>query len=425
MAGTAARMRSGKLLLLVPWILVVVLANPAHAAAGDLDPTFSDNGKVATNLTPSLDFASGVAVQADGRIVAVGRAGFAARWFGLIRYEPNGTLDASFGGDGKVTTNFTDGSDFATSVAIQTNGKIVAAGGADGRFGLARYRVDGTLDPGFGGDGKVITDFPNGQEGAVDLAIQADGKIVAAGVAQGGRFAVARYEPNGHLDASFSQNGRVTTGFEGFDLAFAHGVALRANGRIVVAGEVATPGRFALARYRGNGTLDLAFGGDGRITTNFGPGFDAALDVAIQGDGRVVAAGTTGEGSDPAFALARYEGHGSLDPTFAGDGRLVTQFPFGEDLAHGVAIQADGKIVAAGSSGEGGPFSQFALARYEPDGDLDPSFGTGGQVTTSFTEGYDFTIARDVAIQADGKIVAAGSVGGGGGRFGLARYLAA
>jgi uncharacterized delta-60 repeat protein len=382
---------------------------------------------VTANFTTELDAARDVAIQGDGKIVAAGIAdvGITSR-FALARFDTDGVLDAGFGGDGRVTTNLTAGTDAAIGIAIQTNGKIVVAGAANGRFALARYATDGTLDPRFGGDGVVRTNFPQGSEVAFDIALQEDGKIVAAGHARdAGRFAVARYKLNGDLDGTFSDDGRVITAFEGFEFAVGRGVVIQPNGKIVVVGEAAAPGRFALARYRINGRLDPLFGGDGRVTTNFTQGSDFALDVAIQVDGRIVAAGTTGEGSDPAFALARYEGDGSLDPTFGGDGRVTTQFPHGEDVASGVAIQGDGKIVAAGATGESGRLSRFALARYGTDGTLDPTFGDGGKVMTTFVEGFDFTIANAVAIQMDGNIVAAGSAGGAGGRFALARYLAA
>jgi uncharacterized delta-60 repeat protein len=426
MLGSTMMVRRNLLVVALACALATMPAGPALAAAGDLDTAFGGDGKVTTNFSADLDMARAVAIQADGKIVAAGRAGPGAHsQFALARYETDGTLDTSFAGDGKVTTNLTDGTDSAAGMAIQPNGKIVVAGSADGRFAAARYRTDGSLDSAFGGDGTVTTNFPNGTESAFDVALQPDGNIVAAGHARdGGRFAVARYKPNGHLDDSFSHDGRLTTEFEGFELAVGLGVALQANGRIVVAGEAEGPGRFALARYRSNGTLDPAFGGDGKVTTNFTQGFDEAVDVAIQTDGKILAAGTTGEGSDPAFALARYEADGTLDPTFDGDGRVTTQFRYGEDVASGVAVQADGRIVAAGATGEGGPFSRFALARYETDGSLDPTFSGNGKVITTFVVGFDFTIANEVAIQADGNIVAAGSAGGAGGRFALARYLA-
>jgi uncharacterized delta-60 repeat protein len=266
-------------LFLVSWGLTVAPAGLALASGGDLDTTFGADGKVTTNFTKWFDFARGVALQTDGKIVAVGRVGFAGRKFGLVRYNTDGTRDSAFGGDGRVTTNFTDGTDVPSGVAIQTDGKIVAAGGADGTFALARYKPGGTLDPTFGGDGKVTTDFRRGREGAVGVAVQANGKIVAAGGSDRG-FAVARYKPDGRLDPTFSGNGKVVASFGRFEFsALAHGMALQTDNKIVVAGEAARAGdgRFALARFNADGTLDSTFSGNGKLTTDLTDGFDVAL----------------------------------------------------------------------------------------------------------------------------------------------------
>jgi uncharacterized delta-60 repeat protein len=170
------------------------------------------------------------------------------------------------------------------------------------------------------------------------------------------------------------------------------------------------------------GDLDPTFGGDGRVTTDFTAGFDGATGVALQADGKVVVVGGTGvEGANPMFAVVRYNPDGTLDPTFGGDGRVTTDFTGGADRATGVAVQPDGKIVVVGTAGADRRNPRFAVARYEPDGDLDPTFGGGdGVVRTNFTPGFD--AATDLALQGDGNIVAAGLADV---EFGLARYLAA
>jgi uncharacterized delta-60 repeat protein len=284
-----------------------------------------------------------------------------------------GDLDQTFGGDGNVTTNFTSGNDGAGDLAIQPDGKIVAAGRASGtagfgRFALARYKPNGALDTTFGGDGKVATNFTVGSDWANGVLIQADGKIVAAGTANVGRFALARYNPNGTLDATFSGDGKVTTNLtSGVDIAA--GVASQADGKIVAGGEAGFccewTGSFALALYNPDGTLDTTFSGDGKVTTNFTSGDDVATDVAIQADGKIVAAGHAGFfGLGARFALARYKTDGTLDTSFSGNGKVTTNFTAGFDSAQGVAIQADGKIVAAGGAFFGERDARFALARY-------------------------------------------------------------
>jgi uncharacterized delta-60 repeat protein len=345
-----------------------------------------------------------------------------------------GDLDTTFGGDGRVVTGFAgDASGFAA--AIQADGKIVAAGelfpeGVESKFALARYRPSGALDPTFGGDGRVVTGFPGdtSANGAF-LAIQTDGKIVAVGVVSGpgefgkNRFALVRYTRSGALDPTFGGDGRVVTGFAGH--ADARGVAIQAGGKIVAAGSVFIPSlqrtKFALARYRPSGALDPTFGGDGRVVTGFA-GDAEHSGVAIQADGKIVAGGTLFTDDAVMFALARYRPSGALDPTFGGDGRVVTGFRGGGTRGEGVAIQADGKIVAGGTLCCPGGRLKFALARYRPSGELDPTFGGDGRVTTGFAGDAS---AHGVAIQGDGKIVAVGSFGPSGERkFALARYLA-
>src|SRR6185295_13386784 len=251
---------------------------------------------------------------------------------------------------------------------------------------------------------------------------QPDGKIVVVGSESDVRFALARYNPNGSLDTSFSGDGKQTTSFTiGGEFIYnaAFGVALQGNGKIIAVGGTGStgPSDFALARYNPNGSLDTSFSGDGRQTTDFG-GF--ATGVALQGDGKIVAVGRAGDFSagESDFALARYNPNGSLDTSFSGDGKQTTDFLFGaNDVANDVAIQANGKIVAVGSAQGGATGEDFALARYNANGTLDTSFSADGRKRTSFGA---FDSANGVALQGDGRIVA---VGVGNGEFALARYL--
>jgi uncharacterized delta-60 repeat protein len=340
----------------------------------------------------------------------------------LARYSSDGTLDSAFSGDGKVRTSFSTDRDFANAVAVQADGRIIAvgrSGGNGGRFGLARYNTDGTLDTTFGGDGRVTTNFTAGDDVANGVAVQADGKIVVVGGANFTRFALARYSSDGTLDSTFSGNGKRLTNFS-IVSDWANGVVIQGNGKIVAAGGAGITefsGTFALARYNTNGTLDTAFGGNGKVRTDFTPEEDVAFGVALQPNGKIVAAGG-GDVSGPRFALARYNLNGTRDTTFGGDGRVTTNFSRGLDSAHGVVIQANGKIVAAGHAN----FRKFALARYNANGALDSTFSGDGKRRTSFSSGRDF--ANGVALQPNGRIVAAGRAGGvGGGTFGVVRYL--
>jgi uncharacterized delta-60 repeat protein len=364
---------------------------------GALDRSFGNDGRVITRwfrgeLTHAG--ASALAIQADGKIVA---AGFVYGTFGggcchtriaLARYRADGTLDPTFGGDGRVTTSFTPGLGLgpeAHDVAIQPDGKIVAVGNvypteskSTGTFALVRYNPDGTLDSTFGGDGRVVTDMTSGEDVAVAVAIQADGSIIAAGKVAplngvDTAFGLARYEPNGALDSTFGEGGQVTTDFTtGPDRA--EDVVLQADGKVVAAGAAsAIPlhGRFALARYNTDGTLDTSFSGDGKVATNFSSKSDMASAVAVQATGKIVAAGGASAsrkgGSLAFFALARYNADGTLDTSFSGDGKVTTNFTNSRDWALDVAVQANGRIVAAGIAGYDSPerrAGRIALARY-------------------------------------------------------------
>ena len=400
------------------------------SSPGALDTTFDNDGKVTTAVLSFGDFARSVAIQTDGKIVAAGYSYNGSDYdFALVRYNIDGSLDTSFDDDGKVTTDFLSGDDAANSVAIQADGKIVAAGSVSGDFPLVRYNPDGSLDTSFDGDGKVTTDFLSGDDAANSVAIQSDGKIVAAGYSVDGSiyvFAFVRYNADGSLDTSFDDDGKVTTAV--LPGAIARSVAVQADGKIVAAGSVS--GDFALVRYNPDGSLDTSFDGDGTVTTAVLDGEDYARSVAIQADGKIVAAGSSwnGPGHGDDFALVRYNPDGSLDTSFDGDGKVTTPVGTLDDEANSVAVQPDGKIVVAGYGWNGttvdfpliGNFD-FALARYNADGSLDTSFNGDGRVTTGVLSSDDY--AFSVALQADGKIVAAGhSWNGSDGDFALVRY---
>ena len=407
----------------VTLLFSIALAPTAAALPGDLDTTFDSDGKVTTDFGGPFDRASGVAIQPDGKIVAAGVSGdgVSGNDFVLARYTRDGALDTGFDTDGKVTTDFGSRFEEASGVAIQPDGKIVAAGTSGdfslSDFALARYNGDGSLDSSFDIDGKVTTDFGSLDQ-ALGVAIQPSGKIVAAGfsgVFPLVDFVLARYNRDGSLDTSFDADGKVTTDF-GSSSELATSVSIQPDGRIVAAGFSGDD--FALARYNGDGSLDTSFDTDGKVTTDFGSfgqASEVAHGVAIQPNGKIVAAGFSGDFPLSDFALARYNGDGSLDTRFDTDGKVTTDFG-SFDQALGVAMEHDGRIVAAGTSGD---FSllDFALARYNGDGSLDTSFDTDGKVTTDFGS---FDQASEVAIQPNGRIVAAGFSQP---DFALARYV--
>ncbi len=283
---------------------------------------------------------------------------------------------------------------------------------------LAQAAKPGDLDRSFGGDGEVKTSF-FGHASAESIVIDGPGRIVAAG--GDFDFALARYRQDGALDPTFGEGGTVTSGFaggNGYVASSARSVVRGVSGRPVAAGTKCNyedPDlyellgcEFALARYKKDGTLDPSFGDGGRVTTGFPSGTGGGFSAATWAGRRTVVAG--GDGHD--FALVRYRRHGDLDPTFGAGGKVTTDFG-GMDYASAVAIDSERRILAAGTS----DFKTFALARYNADGSLDSSFGNDGKVMTSFRR--PGTVAYSATIRPGGRIVAAG---GSDGRFALARY---
>jgi len=429
--------------LLLVLALSLLTYTIALAASGDLDPTFSGDGKVTTNVGGVLvnDYGRGIAIQPDGKIVAVGD--HFTNWdpggkgnFAVVRYRSNGALDPLFSGDGKLTTDF-GGIDMPLDVAIQPDGKIVVAGQTwyppnDDNWDLilSRYNSNGSLDTTFSGDGKVIADFGGGENGTFGgLAIQSDGKIVVAGYlvnGSNGDFTVHRYNANGTLDTTFHEDGMVNIGFGSGRNDYASDLAIAAGGKLVVVGCSCDSSfdncNFAIARFNPNGSLDTTFSADGKVTTDFG-GYDDGDSIVIQSNGKIVVAGYSEVAGDSSFALARYNTNGSLDTTFSADGKVLTNPILGViDWISGLVIQSNGKLVVAGRTGDIGS-RDFILARFNPNGTLDNTFSGNGWLTTDFG-GDDY--AWDIAIQANGRLVVIGRTNVGAGAdwdFALARYL--
>jgi uncharacterized delta-60 repeat protein len=258
----------------------------------------------------------------------------------------------------------------------------------------------GGLDPSFGSGGKVVTVIDDGAT-AQAIALQRDGKLVVAGfVAKYGsnsNFEVARYTARGRLDRRFGQGGKVATDFGAF--AYAHAVKIQPDGKIVVAGVVVGSSEgVAVARYRPDGSLDSSFGAGGKVLQ---PGGGFAL--ALQRDGKIVVGGEENRG----FAVYRLEPDGSLDAGFGMNGEVTTPFEPYSAAVRGLAIQPDGKIVAVGNAAQH-ERDEWAIARYNPDGSLDPTFGSGGKVTI-LGNALSLNGATAVALQGKKRILVAGT----------------
>ncbi|MFO1485837.1 MAG: Ig-like domain-containing protein [Verrucomicrobiaceae bacterium] len=344
---------------------------------GTLDATFNGTGRVLTDFNNSTDYGRGVALQSDGKIVVVGVSGSAVA---VARYNSDGTPDTSFGpaGTGRlVTTGINAGSE-GNAVVVQPDGKIVVAGVASGQFGVLRYNPDGSLDNGFASGGLATNSFAGFGDAAYCLALQGDGKIVVAGYAGyfgGGHLTGAmRLNADGTLDTSFASSGRLSTGGG----APVYGVAIQADGKIVLAGGGSD---FQVWRLNSNGGFDSSFGGGtGQVYTGVGIAADVGRGVALQSDGKIVVAGYAynGNTTNDDFAVVRYNTNGSLDTGFHSTGKVTTQIGVSSSYGLSVALQLDGKILVAGQSYNGSNYD-FTLTRYYGTGQ--PPITTTGVVS--------------------------------------------
>jgi uncharacterized delta-60 repeat protein len=357
---------------------------------GSLDSSFGNGGIVTTSVGTNCGscYISALAIQPDGKIIAGGLGRTSTFVYALVRYNTNGTLDTSFGNGGIVKIEIgVNINETLRDIAIQPDGKIIFAGTdyidgtpIDYDFALARLNTDGSLDASFGTGGIITTSFTTERDYAYALGIQTDGKIVVAGSAGEGispatkasDFALARYNTNGTLDTTFGNGGKVVTPFFSGNFSDAvQSLLIQPDNKIVAIGRASdgTNSGFALLRYTANGSIDPSFGNEGKVFTLFSSDSGASA-ASIQPNGKIVVAGSVfGPAAD--LALARYNSNGSLDTSFGSDGKVTTDFNSRNDNANAIAIQSNGKIVAAGFSAfVGSPVSDFALARYNGDGQV-------------------------------------------------------
>jgi uncharacterized delta-60 repeat protein len=347
-------------------------------------------------------------------------------------YAQDGSLDLSFGTNGKVITNIGSLYDEITAIAVQSDGKIVVAGYSYPisypDFAIARYLSNGTLDNSFGTNGIVTTSVCSLHDYGNSMAIQSDGKIIIAGTTQDSIkgysvVAVARYNSNGTLDINFGNNGIVTTSVGSFN-DYGNALALQSNGDITVAGttEINNNGSkqmFAI-RYHSSGIPDLAFNYDGIALTNFEDSLASCSTILIQNDNKIVLAGNSVNNGNPNFAIARFNIDGSPDNTFNTDGKDTISISATINYCNSIALQSNGKIVMAGYS-HNGFTTDFTLVRYKTNGIIDSTFGANGIVTNAI--GNSANEINSIVIQSDDKILAAGySKNDNSYDFALARY---
>ncbi|WP_442510878.1 VCBS domain-containing protein [Novipirellula sp. SH528] len=367
-------------------------------------PTFGSDGDGSTTVPipgSLFDLGFNSVVQADGKIVMVGSSYFTDNDITVVRFNTNGTLDLTFGGGDGIATLDAGGGELGMDVALQADGRIVVAGTRDSDLIVARFTATGVLDTTFDSDGYAITDV-NGTDSASGIAIQSDGKIVVLGNtdAGGNNFSVVRYNTDGSLDTTFSGDGKVEIDFGASSDDVANSILIQSDGKIVVAGK--SNNQFALARLTSGGVLDTSFDSDGLVTTDFGVGDETISGLAQQSDGKIIAAGT----ANLDIALARYNTDGSLDTSFDGDG-LQTSDLGATERAYSVALTSTEKIVVSGITDLMGS-NDVMLQRYNADGSLDTGFNTTGTVITVANATNEY--AYSAQVLGNGAISIAGNM---------------
>jgi uncharacterized delta-60 repeat protein len=398
---------------------------------GSLDSTFGSGGEVSSSPITGRGIAvyPNAGTPNDGKIVHAGYVQVAVVTkktttykdeFAVARFNPNGSLDTTFGGKGWVTTAFTD-SVTAFPARIQPDGKIVIAGSDSNSFLLARYNTDGSLDTTFGTGGTALLAGPAGGTVSVawpqDLTLQSDGRIVVAGADNNINtpFILGRLNSNGTPDTTFGGGGVVTTTFSNYHVATGlTGIALQTDGKIVATGNIeftSGPQWIKVIRYDTYGNLDAAFGTGGIATSAYSTnGLNQSMGIALQSDGKIIVAGaTTINFVNPwSILLARYDTSGNLDNTFGGGGFVTTAIGTNTKAgANDIAIYPnagtanDGKIVAFGWFQNGTAYGSprtYAVVRYLPS---EPEIGSFTASPNPVTSGSSTTLAASNITDAN------------------------
>ncbi|MEO8712758.1 MAG: hypothetical protein ABI405_11570, partial [Parafilimonas sp.] len=383
----------------------------AHAQPSALDQSFADNGIAAYSipLQNTLTSAKCSMQQADGKIIlGVRMDGFG----GLVRLNADGSLDNSFGIDGKILYGgnnvlFYDG-------LIQPDGKIVVTGNSGSDILVLRYNANGSADNSFDGDGEVTINFGSYSYGR-SVALQPDGKIVVAGYAGNAGenfYAVARLNSNGSPDNNFDADGQkqFSVGAEKNDIA--NSVFIQSSGKILIAGVsfIGSDYDFSAVRLKTDGSFDETFSGDGKYVFQIQTGTnDIAVSIAGTTDGKIVIGGYTGGDENDDFALVRLTDNGTFDNTFNKNGKTIIPIGTNVDVASDMAIQTDGKILLCGYSYVSGLSYEFSVIRIKNNGKLDANFGSDGEQIISLTDKPDFCYS--MSLLANGKIFLAGASG--------------
>lgn len=403
---------------------------------GTLDYSFGNNGKtIFQSITHGGDDIRGLALQADGKIIATGIHQDSTNIikFITIRFNSDGSIDSTFSNDGFDLISFLNINDQSFSVKVQHDGKILVAGFSSGGCGIgayvamARYNTDGTMDNSFGNFGKVLFQV-NGSCYAKDLMLKYD-YIYIAGLSlysSSSAFLLARFLMNGQIDSTFGTNGTVITPI-GTLPSYAYSIDDQSNGKIICSGVYGDYINndsllYALVRYNADGSIDNTFGNNGTLITNIGGELTEAFPLAIQADDKIAIGCTSGINYDFDFVVARFLPDGDIDNTFGNNGAIFTDFGKNYNRCWAIAIQSDGKIDAAGMAKTPGIINiydemHFALARYLPElqvGIINNLSGNNityiypNPILNETTLEYELTNDQDISISLidlSGKVV--------------------
>jgi len=376
------------------------------------DPHFGTDGLALADFG-GTDQAYAMVVQNDGKILMAGR-GYNDQDadFGVARFNSDGSLDTSFGNGGLVLVDMGSTNDSAYAMAVQTNGKIVVVGQTDGGvssydFGIARLNSDGSLDGGFGTDGKVVLDFAGSYDIAYGLVVHASGKITVAGTATDAdfhfRFGMTQLNSNGSLDTNFGAGGQVMTAIGTYDTE-AYTLVAAGGGKFVLAGyaydfDLGTT-NVALAKYNSDGSLDGSFGTDGMVVADLGADDEALRALAVDGAGNLYA---TGNGAGD-FLVAKFFSNGALDTSFGTGGKVFMNLVGDYDVAHAISLVGN-QIYVAGSADPVGDLN-MGVSRLNADGTPDSSFGNNGNVIVDLGSWDDEAMA--MVVENNGNLFLGG-----------------
>lgn len=392
--------------------LFMVAATATNAQSGAVDESFGNNGFVNTVINGTYNVTRATVVQPDGKIVVVGQAGEPSTYIAVAaRFNTDGSIDTSFGEDGKVLMPIGSMKSFATDVALQADGKIVMSGytwdNVTGDIFALRLNTDGTFDNSFGSNGVALVD--NGSDVSEAVAIQDDGKILVGGYTND-NFTVARFNTDGSLDTTFGTNGWSITTFS-IGSSYVKDVKIQNDGKIVLGGfliDDLSIFEMALARLNSDGSIDNSFGTDGMVYFNIGNGNDFGEALAIQDDGKILLGGhkwISNIGLKHDLAVVRLNEDGTFDNTYGDNGVTTARLEDGPNYSGDIVLQDDGKLIIAGYTVRGTEYN-LAMARFNTDGNLDDTFGVGGMVSTDFNQREDYGTA--ITLQPDNKIILAG-----------------